>query len=214
MNPAPVTGSIGTVDAPAAQMLELVRWHEVSEPVDHGTSCCAVARRWLGAIHAAGGPHGPLSGLGWISEMYPWGPSRWPMSWCSLVEQQKLDCGAHSAVATEVARGSGVDLLRVQLLLRAAAGDISHWGAAWREEGVTPTWLFDELYYHEAVATASADGLLVLDTTRNARVPSDGCAGNGSLVAIRVPAADAQTLRWGRYDLVPGQWTIVTTLDP
>jgi hypothetical protein len=199
---------------PAADgVVDLVRWQEVSVPVDHGSACCAGARRWLGAIHAAGGPTAPLSGLGWISDMYPWGPSRWPMSWCDLVDQQKLDCGAHSAVAREVARGVGVELLGVQLLLWSGASDIAHWASAWREGGVAPTWLFDGLYYHEAVGV-SGESLAVLDTTRNARVTPDTAPGNGSVAAIRVSGGHAETLRWGRHDLVVGQWMLMTGERP
>ena len=198
-----------TAATAAAEVVDLVRWQEVSDPVDHGTSCCAAARRWLGAIHAAGGATAALSGLGWISDMYPWGPSQWPMSWCNLVEQEKLDCGAHAAVAREVVRAGGVELLGVQLLLWAGASDIAHWGATWREEGVAATWLFDAIYYHEAVGLAG-ESLVVLDTTRNARVPPDAGPGNGSVAAIRVSGGDAETLRWGRYDLAVGQWTLLT----
>ena len=197
-----------TAATAAAQVVDLVGWQEVSHPIDHGTSCCAAARRWLSAIHAAGGATAALSGLGWISDMYPWGPSQWPMSWCNLVEQQKLDCGAHSAVAREVVRVSGVELLGVQLLLWAGASDIAHWGATWREEGVAPTWLFDAIYYHEAVGLAG-ESLVVLDTTRNARVAPDAGPGNGSVAAIRVSGGDAEPVRWGRYDLAVGQWALL-----
>ena len=198
---------------PAAHVVDLISWQDVSRPVDHGSSCCASARGWLGAIHAAGGPTAALSGLGWISEMYPWGPTQWPMSWCELVEQQKLDCGAHASVAREVARQGGVQLLGVQLLLWAGARDIAHWGSAWREGGVTPTWLFEGLYYHEAVG-AAADGLVVLDTTRNARVLPDGGSTNGSVAAIRVSGADAEVVRWGPHDLTTDKWMVLAGVAP
>ncbi len=213
MTALPTTGAGGRAVSPVVQAVDLVRWQEVSVPVDHGLPCCAAARRWLGAIHSAGRPTAAISGLGWISEMYPWGPSKWPMSWCELVAQQKLDCGAHSAVAREVVRGGGMELLGVQLLLWAGTSDIAHWGSAWRQEGVDPTWLFDALYYHEAVGVAG-ETLVVLDTTRNSRVPSDGAPGNGSVAAIRVSGGDAATLRWGRQELAVGQWTLLTGVDP
>ncbi len=140
--------------------------------------------------------------------MYPWGPSQWPMAWCDLVAEEKLDCGAHSAVAREVARRSGVELLGVQLLIWAGAGDIAHWGSAWREGGVAPRWLFENLYYHEAVGVAEEDRLVVLDTTRNSKVTPDGRTGNGSVAAIRVSGA-GETLRWGPHDVAVGQWTVL-----
>lgn len=212
MTAVPASGASERVVTDAAQVVDLVRWQEMSMPADHGSSCCAAARGWLGAIHAAGGHTAPLSGLGWIADMYPWGPSRWPMWWCDLVDQEKLDCGAHSAVAREVARGAGVELLGVQLLLWAGAGDIAHWGSTWREEGVAPTWLFDELYYHEAVGWAD-ETLVVLDSTRNSRVPSDAARGNGSVAAIRVSGGDAETLRWGPHDLTVGEWMLLANVD-
>ncbi len=211
MSALAATGGDRGVDATAA-VLDFVRGHHVSDPVDHGSPCCTAARRWLAAVHSGGGPSAPLGGLGWIADMYPWGPSQWPISWCKLVEQEKLDCGAQSAIAREVVRGSGTDLLGVQLLVRASAGDIAHWGCNWRDEGVAPTWLFDRLYYHEAVGLAD-DGLVVLDPTRNARVPPDGRPGDGSIVAIRVTGGEAESLHWGPHELVVGQWALLPSVD-
>ena len=213
MSAGPATAVNDRVAGAAAQVVDLVRWQEISHPVDHGSSCCSAARSWLGAIHAAGGPTAALSGLGWISDMYPWGPSQWPMAWCDLVAEEKLDCGAHSAVAREVARRSGVDLLGVQLLIWAGAGDIAHWGSAWREGGVAPTWLFENLYYHEAVGVAEDERLVVLDTTRNSRVTPDGRTGNGSVAAIRISGGGGETLRWGPHDVAVGQWTMLSGAD-
>ncbi|HUR22900.1 MAG TPA: hypothetical protein VMZ73_03405 [Acidimicrobiales bacterium] len=209
MTAFPLTGAGESAVVPAAQVIDLVGWQQVSDPVDHGSSCCAAARRWLGAVHAAGGPTAPLSGLGWISELYPWGPTQWPISWCEIVGQEKLDCGAHSAVAREVVRRSGVELLGVQLLLWAGAGDIAHWASTWRSQGVAPTWLFDEMYYHEAVGVAG-ETLVVLDTTRNCRVPPDEGPGRGNAAAIRVTGGDADTLRWGEHEVRVGHWTLLT----
>ena len=208
MSTVTATGEHGGVDL--ASVIELVRWQPVSEPVDHGSACCATARRWLSAVHAGAGATTPLGGLGWISDTYPWGPSRWPMSWCKLVEQEKLDCGAQSAVAREVLRASGSQLLGVQLLIRATTSDIGHWGCTWRDEGVAPTWLFDRLYYHEAVGLVD-DGLVVLDPTRNWRVPSEGRMEDGSVAAIRISGGHPTTARWGTHELRVGEWT---TLAP
>ena len=192
-------------DAGLDSVIELVGRQPVSEPFDHGSACCATARAWLGAVHAAAGATSPFSGLGWITEMYPWGPSKWPMSWCKLVEQDKLDCGAQSALTREVLRPSGSDMLGVQLLIRASPTDIGHWGSTWRDEGVAPTWLFERLYYHEAVGLVDGD-LVVFDPTRNWKVPSDGRMEDGSVAAIRISGADATTVTWGRHQLPVGEW--------
>ena len=189
-------------------VLQLVRAQQVSEPFDHGSACCATARGWLSAVHAAAGATSPLSGLGWIAEMYPWGPSTWPMSWCTLVEQQKLDCGAQSAVAREVLRSSGPVLLGVQLLIRASSTDIGHWGSTWREDGVAPTWLFERLYYHEVVGLVEGS-LTVFDPTRNWKVRSDGTTEDGTVAALRISGGDATTVTWGPHELVLGEWTVL-----
>jgi hypothetical protein len=186
-------------------VLQLVRGQQVSEPFDHGSACCSTARRWLSAVHAAAGATSPLSGLGWIAEMYPWGPSKWPMSWCNLVEQDKLDCGAQSAVTREVLRANGSAVLGVQLLIRASPTDIGHWGSTWRDDGVAPTWLFERLYYHEAVGLVEGT-LTVFDPTRNWKVRSDGRTEDGTVAAIRVSGGDATTVMWGRHELAVGEW--------
>lgn len=192
----------------ASDVVEVLRRQVVSEPIDHGSACCRTARRWLGAVHAAGAPSAPLTGLGWIADMYPWGPTRWPISWCELVEQEKLDCGAQAAVAREVLRDSGFAALGVQLLIRANTTDIGHWRRTWTDGGVAPNWLFERLYYHEAVGIA-ADGLAVFDPTRNWRIPPDAATGDGTVAAIRVTGSPSPTVRWGRHELTVGDWTLV-----
>lgn len=196
------------VDGALQSVVDLVRGQPVSEPFDHGAACCATARRWLSAVHAAAGATTPLSGLGWIGEMYPWGPSTWPMPWCKLVEQDKLDCGAQSAVTREVLRSSGADSVGVQLLIRASSTDIGHWGSTWRDEGVAPTWLFDRLYYHETVGVIEGT-LTVFDPTRNWKVESDGRTADGSVAAIRISGGNATTVTWGRHDLPIGEWVLL-----
>jgi hypothetical protein len=204
--PTTVTGD--QLDAELRSVVERVGRQPVSEPFDHGSACCATARGWLRAVHAAAGPTTPLSGLGWIAEMYPWGPSMWPMSWCKLVEQEKLDCGAQTAVTREVLRSSGADVLGVQLLIRASSTDIGHWGATWREEGVTPTWLFEGLYYHEAAGVVDGS-LVVFDPTRNWKVTPDGGAEDGTVAAIRVSGAGPTRVTWGRHELALDEWVLL-----
>lgn len=195
-------------DVQLASVLEFVRWHPISDPVDHGSACCTTARQWLSALHAGAVPTTPLTGLGWIADMYPWGPTQWPISWCKLVEQDKLDCGAQAAVAREVLRATGSALLGVQLLIRASATDIGHWGSTWRDGGVAPTWLFEQLYYHEAVGLVDGS-LVVFDPTRNWKVPPDGRMEDGSVAAIRITGGDAATVTWGRHELLVGEWVLL-----
>ncbi len=193
----------------ASDVVELLHAQPVSQPVDHGHACCRAARRWLGSIHAARASSAPLSGLAWISEMYPWGPSRWPMSWCELVEQEKLDCGAQAAVAREVLRNSGSVPLGVQLLIRANPADIAHWRRAWVDGGVAPGWLFERLYYHEAVSV-SEDRLVLFDPTRNWKIPPDAATGDGTVAAIRVSGGHTKTVQWGRHQLTVGDWKVLS----
>lgn len=190
-----------------AAVVELVRRQPLSQPVDHGSACCRTARQWLAAVHAGSGPTTPLDGLGWIAEMYAWGPSRWPISWCRLVEQDKLDCGAQAAVARDVLGSSEPEVVGVQLLIRAETTDIGHWRYAWQSEDVAAAWLFEGLYYHEAVAMVGAD-VVVFDPTRNWRVPPDGGTEPGTVAAIRV-SGGAEGMRWGPHRLVPDEWSVL-----
>ncbi len=192
-----------------ADVAALLGGQGVSEPVDHGSACCRTARRWLGSIHAAGAPSAPLSGLAWISEMYPWGPSGWPISWCELVEQEKLDCGAQAALAREALRDSGSVVLGVQLLIRASSADIAHWRRAWADGGIAPGWLFERLYYHEAVGV-SDDHLVVFDPTRNWKIPPDATTSDGTVAAIRVSGGHTNTVQWGQHELTVGDWTVLS----
>ena len=146
--------------------------------------------------------------------MYPWGPSRWPISRCELVEHEKLDCGAQAAVAREVLGVSGSVPVGVQLLIRASAGDIAHWRRAWVDGGVAPGWLFERLYYHEAVGVrVSDDRLVVFDPTRNWKIPPDAATGDGTVAAIRVSGGHTNTLQWGRHELTVGNWTVLSWDD-
>ena len=205
MNPGPI-GADGRIED--AGVLELVQWQVVSNPIDHGGACCRTARRWLSAIHAGGAPRTPLSGLGWIADMYPRGPTRWPIPWCKLVEQENLDCGGQSAIAREVLRGNGAAPLAVQLLLRGSTTTIGHWKSAWQEKGVAQNWLFEGIYYHEAVGMAD-EAIVVFDPTRNWRISPDEGAGDGDVVAIRVSGGAQPTLRWGAHELHMGHWAMI-----
>ena len=203
-----LSGEIGDdAEADLTAMLGRVGSYPVSEPIDHDADCCTTARRWLCAMHAAAASTMQLSGLGWIAEMYPWGPSQWPMSWCSLVEQERLDCGGHSAIARE-AIGFGGGVVTVQLLIRAGPSDLTHWGHAWRNAGVAPTWLFEDFYYHEAIGVADK-GLVVFDPTRNCRISPEGRGEPGSVAAIRVNGGAVPSLRWGPHAVALGRWVII-----
>src|SRR5574342_271092 len=83
----------------------VARWkvQPPSQLVDHGHDCCRVARAWLVSLDysldSVLASADRFRGPGWIRDRYPWGPSRWPLSWCEVVVAEQLDCGALTALA-------------------------------------------------------------------------------------------------------------------
>lgn len=178
----------------------------------HGAECCHTARAWFMAMDRSfwNGQGGPA----WIAMRFPWGPSRWPLHWCEAMEQDELDCGAHSALALEAFRARGVPAVTVQLVQRQEPHHVAHWHERWSTGGASPGWAHGSAGYHEACGVVRDGRIEVWDSSVNAWLSPTHVRGVRSIAAVRVPlqAGLAETVTWRGLPLPPGEW--VTPGEP
>lgn len=194
--------------------LPSARWQDfpISRLSHHGEACCEIARHWILAMDFAqlnGGDR--LSGPRWLRARYEWGPSPWPMHWCTLVERKVIDCGAHSALAHAAFEARGVPALRAQFIQRYGADAQAQWRARWTADQVSDHWIGDEVIYHEGNAIlAGGDEVKLWDSSAGAWLNPRHLNGYGSLAAVRLFADGARGggdgLRWGDHRIKPGAW--------
>jgi hypothetical protein len=186
-----------------------------SQLLDHGRECCRVARAWFRSLDysldSVLASADRFRGPGWIRDRYPWGPSRWPLSWCGLVVAEHLDCGALTALAREVFTARGLICLPAQLIQRYSTQDTHQWRKRWGSGPGLFEWTAGQLIYHEAAAILVRDRVIkVWDPTHNWWIPPDQSDGYGATLAMRVNVAGselaADAFLWGSHRLRPNTW--------
>ena len=184
-----------------------------SSILHHGRRCCRVAREWLFSMdYSQLGGGDPLTGPRWIARKYPWGPSRWPISWCEAVEQKNLDCGALAALAAEVFAARGVRAYPAQFIQQFTEDATRHWQMKWDGEGCTVRWIKGDVIYHEGCAVVSRDGEIKLwDASAGWWLNPRQFGGYGGLLALRVFAPEAEagidgSFAWGEHRIAPNRW--------
>jgi hypothetical protein len=190
------------------------RWQDfpVSHLSHHGDDCCEVARKWVVAMDRAqlgGGDR--LSGPRWLRARFEWGPSPWPMHWCTLVERKVIDCGAHSALAHEAFVARGVQALRAQFVQRYSADAQAQWQAKWGADGVSDHWIGDDVIYHEGNAVLIGSGEVKLwDSSAGCWLNPRQTRGYGSLGAVRLlteaSPESLEVVRWGEHRIILNAW--------
>ena len=178
----------------------------------HGTACCDVAREWVIAMDFAqlnGGD--PMSGPRWMREKYEWGPSPWPMHWCTLVERKVIDCGAHSALAHEAFTARGVTAFRAQFIQRYSPDALAQWRGKWGEDNVSDHWIGDDVIYHEGNAIlVGEDEVKLWDSSAGWWLNPRQGSGYGTLAAVRLFAegqwGGGDGFRWGVHRIKPNEW--------
>lgn len=191
--------------------IEAWYYQPASEICDHGLQCCAVAREWFFAMDRSHTPASePLTGPRWIRQRAVWGPSSWPLFWCEAAASKKLDCGALAALATNAFRARGVVCHPVQLIQQFTAGDGGHWACSWERAGVAPTWIRDDIVYHEACAVVVRDNeIRIWDPTASWWINPKHVHGYSGVLALRllVPDSKVATLfNWGTHPISPNAW--------
>jgi len=205
------------------------RWieHPTSVITHHDSPCCDVARMWF-LSYARSMEIGNLSQYGiqaptWLSQLYTWGPSEWPIAWCQLVRERVLDCGVFAALAREVFGAQGHQAHPAQALLSYNETCTRHWKDLWkkgpgraRKSGAKPPrrrgelfpWIGTELVYHEICVLELPDGSAkVYDSTWGSWYEPRRRKGFGSLLAVRTECP--RLLGWGDRTLSCGEWTIL-----
>ena len=202
------------------------RWmeHPTSSIVHHEKACCEEARLWFLAYarsmessalsrYRSKPPH-------WLSQLFQWGPSEWPISWCQLVNENVIDCGVFAALAREIFKAQGIDAHPAQVLLMYNETCTGHWKELWKsgtqakkgdkkkgpknEQFFFP-WIGNELVYHEVCVVETAGRARIYDSTWGNWLESEHRVGYGSLLAIRTECP--RILKWNNKTIGCGEWT-------
>jgi hypothetical protein len=225
----PDLGIAQSIRAMIAREEHFRKWmeHPSSMIVHHDKNCCDEARLWF-LSYARSMEIKTLSQFElrapvWLSQLYTWGPSEWPISWCELVKEKVLDCGVFAALAREVFRAQGHEAHPAQALLSYNPSCTGHWKEFWKgdgkkekkkdkdkkkkknEEGETFPWIGTEVVYHEICVLEMPDGSAkVYDSTWGNWYEPHARAGFGALLAVRTECP--RVLSWGNKFFSCGEW--------
>jgi hypothetical protein len=183
----------------------------VSAILHHGKLCCQIAREWIFSTDYTqlNGEH-PLTGPRWIRQKYPWGPSRWPLSWCEAVEQKTLDCGALAAITHEVFTARGVMSYPAQFIQQYSEDATCHWQKKWDMDESSAHWIKEDLIYHEGCAVLVHNNeIKIWDPSAGWWVNPRQAGGYGALLVLRIFATQTNSptdFSWGTHCIVPNQW--------
>ena len=209
----------GVLERERAEMTDLDRVLSYllvpSQVTHHGASCCVSAKSWIRAFdRSAARSDGGWRPPTWIRQRYEWGPLRWPVSWCQIVDGDVLDCGALAGLATEVFRMRGDSASQIQLALHYPASVMAGWQSMWETAGTPADWISGRLCYHEATVVVQDGQAHIWDPT-DTQWLEPGAASSGSfgrVVALK-PSENAASLngaiQWGTTELPVGGWTVV-----
>jgi hypothetical protein len=199
------------------------RWveHPSSSILHHDDRCCEEARLWF-LSYARSMEIGAISQFNiktpaWLSRLFTWGPSEWPIAWCQLVRQQVIDCGVFAALAREIFQAQGHSVHPAQALLSYNPSCTSHWKNLWKNENrkikkfqrdkLFP-WVGDELVYHEVCVLEMPDGeARIYDSTFGQWYLPQSRVGFAALLAIRTECP--RLLLWGGKVMCHGEWVEV-----
>lgn len=180
----------------------------------HGEGCCRDALAWLRGMDGASSYRdGRWLPPTWLREKYEWGPTAWPLHWCSVPEMERLDCGALAALAVQLYRLRGQSAARVQLALHYPSHVVEQWSRMWQREALSANWIVGELCYHEVCGVVEGVDVLLWDPTENRWLdpplsPNDAFASVAALKVAEGVAGD-RTLHWGGIPISCGQWLSV-----
>jgi hypothetical protein len=175
----------------------------------HRDEVCEAARRYLiGLDSLLAADSNPLEPPAWLRTRYKWGPVKYPVYWCQVVEADELDCGSLSAIAREVYESRGVIVTPVQMILEFPSYVVEHWAAAWQRKGLRADWIWGRYVYHEAVGVVCDERRMkVYDPIENAWIEPSGHVERGRVVAIRVVGSSTRGyMYWEDVCIELGKW--------
>ena len=195
------------------------RWleHPSSNIVHHERPCCDEARRWFlsyaRSMEIGMGSQFGLKAPTWLSQLFEWGPSEWPISWCEVVKEKVIDCGVFAALAREVFKAQGFEPHPAQALLSYNETCTGHWQEYWdqrkkkkkRNHREFFPWIGDHVVYHELCVLELNDGnARFYDSTWGIWHLPQPRTGFGALLALRSECS--RLLRWGDRLFSCGEW--------
>jgi len=189
------------------QVLEHWRNKSISVILDHGQSCCTLAKEWFISMDKSlVADSNTLSGPKWLRERYRWGPIRRPLYWCDIVNVEALDCGAFAAITREIFISRGLTCLPVQLVQKFPLYNIKHWKETWLKAKVPFDWAEGPLVYHEAVAVVIKENCIEIWDPVDAHWMSLRTRGYGATIALRVVSDKLHSVVWKSRHIPTNQW--------
>jgi hypothetical protein len=195
------------------------RWieHPSSTIVHHEKDCCEEARLWfLSLARSMEGPIGnaQMKPPTWLSQVFDWGPSVWPISWCEVAKQKTIDCGVFAALAREIFTAQGYAAHPGQALLSYNENCTDHWKRLWvsgmkkyekSKTGEVFPWVGNKIVYHElCILEMPNDQAKIFDSTFGNWFEPDKRTGFGALLSVRSECP--RILYWGDKTLCHGEW--------
>ncbi len=200
--------------------------HPASHIVHHDARCCEEARMWfLGyarSMQISALSRYELRAPTWLSQLFTWGPSAWPIAWCELVKMKTLDCGVFAALAREAFTAQGFEAHPAQALLSFNPTCTTHWKGLWKKPPKNPLpeplkdqkkekthatfpWIGNEVVYHElCVLEMEGNQAKFYDSTWGNWFTPDQETGFGALLALRTECP--RLLHWGDKIFSYGEW--------
>lgn len=196
------------------------RWieHPTSSIIHHDRDCCKQARLWFlsyaRSMEGWSSSQFDLKAPTWLSQLFTWGPSLWPISWCQLVKEKTIDCGVFAALAREIFEAQGHSVHPAQALLSYNKTCTAHWKALWKNKMPSPSdlhhgevfqWVGDQVVYHEICIIELPNGTAkVYDATFGSWYEPLRRKGFGALLSVRSECP--RLLEWGNKVLSCGEW--------
>jgi hypothetical protein len=192
------------------------RWveHPSSVIIHHDAACCEEARLWFLAyarsMEVGASSQFQVKAPAWLMGLFEWGPSKWPISWCEVVKEKKIDCGAFAALAREVFQAQGHEAYPAQALLSYNRICTEHWQDLWKDKKSaeikeTFPWVGDEIVYHEICVIERPDGkALFYDSTFGQWYLPETRVGFAALLAVRSECP--RLLDWNGKSISCGEW--------
>lgn len=189
--------------------------HPASEILHHDDRCCHEARLWFLA-YARSMEIGSISEVRikaptWLSKLFTWGPSKWPIAWCELVHEEVVDCGVFAALAREVLAAQGHSVHPAQVLLAYGEDCTRHWKSLWSMEekdikaGKAFPWIGERVVYHEICVVETEDAKArFYDSTWGTWLQPHQKFGHGSILAVR--AECPRLMQWNGKTISYGEW--------
>ncbi len=174
----------------------------------HGQRCCDIAREWITGMDFSQLSAGnPLTGPRWLRKKFKWGPSKWPIHWCEIVQAETLDCGALAALSHELFGARDVRSFPAQFILEFNDVSLRHWSETWSAAGSAVPWLNEGLIYHEGCAVdVGSPQIKLWDATATWWINPKQFGGYAGLLAVRVFAATGSAFIWGNHRIPANSW--------